>query len=329
VKASVLALVLGVEVAVVLAPVVAAAVPVLAAWVTEADPPWAVLAAAAGTNEMFTVCCLLPESPKAITHESPADVCAVVGGHGYLGASVAGLTPALSVAGQLENRSPEPPQGGPTVPATMVTFPESPPLDEVVMSPAVVGAVHPTGSDSFIEPRVRATVGSPEALLHSRSAPADESSNPDPVTVTTEPPFRQVPGFAVMLGPEPVDEVDFASQGTVVVVAAVVVVVVGFVVVVVLAVVVVLPPEVVVVEPPPDVVVVVDVDWPLNVMSCVSWAPPETPNAMTHESPEAIWAEVGGHGYLAASVAESPPLESVGADVGGPTVPVVTVKLPE
>jgi len=205
----------------------------------------------------------------------------------------------------------------------MVIFPESPPLDEVVMSPAVVGAVHPTGSVSFIEPKVRATVGWLESLLHSRSAPAELLSNPEPVTVTTEPPFRQVPGFAVMLGPEPVDVVDFALQGTVVVVLAAVVVVVLAVVVVVEAVVVV-PPLVVVVVPPPLVVVVVPPPWPLNVMSWICWPPPDTPKAITHVSPAPSCAAVGGHGYLAASVAAGLPSLSVIAD-GGPVVPVTTV----
>ena len=68
VKARVLALVLGVE-APVAAAVEAPAVP--AAWVTAAAVV-VVLAVGAGTNEMFTVCCLPPASPKARTHESPA-----------------------------------------------------------------------------------------------------------------------------------------------------------------------------------------------------------------------------------------------------------------
>jgi hypothetical protein len=46
---------------------------------------------------------------------------------------------------------------------------------------------------------------------------------------------------------------------------------------------------------------------------------------MLQESPAAICAAVGGHGYFAASLALLLPLLSV-PDPGGPTVPVLTVK---
>ena len=214
-KARVLALVLGVDP--VVAAVEAAAVP--EELVTDADVVVVVLLVGAGTNEMSTVACFPPASPKASWHEAPAASCAAVGGQGYLAASVAGLCPALSVAGQW-TRS-EPPQGGPVVPAMMVKLVERVPLEVVVMSPATEIPLHPTGTDWLIgAPKL--TVGWPEALLHSRTAPAELESNPDPVRATLEPPFRHVPGFAVRLGPEPVDEVECALQGTVVVVVVVV-----------------------------------------------------------------------------------------------------------
>jgi len=49
---------------------------------------------------------------------------------------------------------------------------------------------------------------------------------------------------------------------------------------------------------------------------------------MMHESPAVTWAGVGGQGYFAASVAASPPPESVPAP-GGPTVPDTTVNVEE
>ena len=100
----------------------------------------------------------------------------------------------------------------------------------------------------------KATVGSFEALLHSRIAPEALESKPDPVTVTTDPPFKHVPGSTVRLGPEPDEEVEWALQGTVVVVLGVVVVVVLDVVVVVVLDVVVL-----VVVPLPPVIVAVSI----------------------------------------------------------------------
>ena len=211
-----LALVLGVVESAAVAAVEAPAVP--AAWVTAAVAGWLVLGVGAGTNEMFTVCCLPPASPKARTHESPAVIWAAVGGHGYLGASVAGALSAAVGGGTRREQIARAAAGRARRACNDGDFPESPPLDEVVISPAAVGAVQLTGSFSLIGPRVRVTVGWLESLLHSRSAPGEPLSNPEPVTVTTEPPFRQVPGLAVMLGPDAVEVVDVALQGTVVVV---------------------------------------------------------------------------------------------------------------
>jgi len=120
------------------------------------------------------------------------------------------------------------------------------------------------------------------------------SSNPEPETATTLPPFRQVAGATVMLG-GPATVLFAALHGTVVVVvapAAVVVVVLAAVVVVV-----VLAAVVVVVVPPPEVVVVVVPPPPpekeIGAWTCV---PPWVPNAMTQLSPAATWAGVGGQG---------------------------------
>jgi hypothetical protein len=63
-------------------------------------------------------------------------------------------------------------------------------------------------------------------------------------------------------------------------------------------------------------------------MFSVPTLPEASPNERKHESPAACWAVVGGHGYLAASVAALPPVESVPVP-GGPTVPVATVKADE
>jgi hypothetical protein len=59
-------------------------------------------------------------------------------------------------------------------------------------------------------------------------------------------------------------------------------------------------------------------------MFCVATFFDSSAKVRRHESPAACWAVVGGQGYLAASVAASPPVESV-PGAGGPTVPVVTV----
>jgi hypothetical protein len=148
------------------------------------------------------------------------------------------------------------------------------PLEVVVMSPAAEIPLHPTGT-AWLIGAGKATVGWLLSALHSRMAPADDASKPDPFTVTTVPPFRHVPGSAVRPG-EPFDMVGFAVHGTDVVV------VLGWVVVVVVEVVV-----VVVVPPPPP---------PEKAMSCVAWSPAWSPKAMTQESPAVTWAAVGGHG---------------------------------
>ena len=150
---------------------------------------------------MFTVACFPPESPKASTHETPAAVCAAVGGQGYFAASVAGLTPALSVAGQEVTRSVG--HGGPGVGETILYCPENVPVGLVVISPATEIPVQLTGSVSLFPMMDKATVGSFEALLHSRIAPEALESKPDPVTVTTDPPFKHVPGSTVRLVPSP------------------------------------------------------------------------------------------------------------------------------
>lgn len=51
----------------------------LAAAAPDGEPE---LGVGAGTNEMSTVPCLPPASPKASVHEAPAATCAGVGGHG-------------------------------------------------------------------------------------------------------------------------------------------------------------------------------------------------------------------------------------------------------
>jgi hypothetical protein len=163
----------------------------------------------------------------------------------------------------------------------MVKVVDSVPSDAVCTSPPAEIPLQLTGTDWLIGAG-RLTVGWFLSLLHSRMAPADLASKPDPVMVTLVPPFKQVPGLAVMLG-GPVEVVDFAVQGTVVVVVVGwVVVVVELVVVVVVELVVV----VVVVPPPP----------PEKLMAWVTWSPPWSPKAMTQESPAVTWADVGGHG---------------------------------
>jgi hypothetical protein len=126
----------------------------------------------------------------------------------------------------------------------------------VIRAPAAVEIpVQDTGT-AWLTGAGRATVGWPVSLLHSRMLPRAAGVHPDPVTVTTVPPFKQVPGVTVTLG-GPATVAGWALQGTVVVVVApaAVVVVVLAVVEVVLAVVVVVPPPavvVVVVPPPPE-----------------------------------------------------------------------------
>jgi hypothetical protein len=62
---------------------------------------------------------------------------------------VAGLVPALSVAGQT-TRAPLVPHGGPTVPMVTLYEVESDPLEEVVASALSDGAEHPTGTFELI-----------------------------------------------------------------------------------------------------------------------------------------------------------------------------------
>src|ERR1700722_1527927 len=139
----------------------------------------------------------------------------------------------------------------------MVAEPEIVPSVPTVMRLATLMPVHETGT-SWLTGAGRATVGCALSLLHWRIVPLAPGSKPDPVTLTTVPPLRQVPGVRVMLG-GPATVVGCALHGTVVVVVAavVVVVVVAWVVLVVVA-----PPLVVVVVVPPPLVVVVVVPPP-------------------------------------------------------------------
>lgn len=226
-------------------------------WDAEAPPP--LLGVGAGTNLIGTVTCGPFCSPNASTHESPADSCVGVGGHGYFAASLAGAFPALSVAGH-GNRAGEGPQGGPDVGEIMLKVFENVPSAPTVTRLEVDGALQLTGIFSPIEEK--STVGWLWSLLHSSTAPAPVAK-PTPVTVTLVPPFRHVAGFAVMLGGPPTDVAEAALQGTVVVVVELVVVelVVVEPVVVELVVVeldVVVEPLVVLVVPPPLVVEVVE-----------------------------------------------------------------------
>jgi hypothetical protein len=171
-------------------------------------------------------------------HVSPAVSWAGVGGHGYDAASVAVLPPVLS-GGQVPTRSPGSPHGGPEVGERIVNDAVLPgagmvPVELVEMARDKARLLHDTGSVSGVPSTLMVTVGWLASLLHWRMMPRELSSKPDPVTVTTLPPFRQVPGVTVICG-GPVTLVGAALQGTVVVVvggAVVVVVVVVDVVVV-------------------------------------------------------------------------------------------------
>jgi hypothetical protein len=59
----------------------------------------------------------------------------------------------------------------------------------------------------------RDTVGWPGAALHSRTVPSELGSKPEPVSVTTLPPLRHVPGVAVICG-GPADVVGAGVQAT-------------------------------------------------------------------------------------------------------------------
>jgi hypothetical protein len=146
-----------------------------------------------------------------------------------------------------------------------------------------------------------------------------------------------------VVGATVVVDVDVGGGTSVVVVVVVppgivvVVVVVGLTVVVVVDVEVGATVVVVVVVGPPvvDVVVVGGGASPWNRIGANTWspAPAVVPKAMTHTTPAASCAGVGGHGYLAASVAPGFPALSVWFATGGPTVvcagPPMIVKLPD
>jgi hypothetical protein len=72
------------ELAAVDGPVPLAGVEELAGAAPAAAPPDGApeLEVGTGTNEMSTVPCLPPASPKSRVHEAPAAACAGVGGHG-------------------------------------------------------------------------------------------------------------------------------------------------------------------------------------------------------------------------------------------------------
>lgn len=135
-------------------------------------------------------------------------------------------------AGQGITRSPVAPQGGPTVPDTTVKVVAlgevgMPPVDVVATARESARPLQETGTTS-VEPRMsRLTVGWVASLLHCSTMPRDDGSNPDPVIVTTVPPFRHVPGVTVIVAAPPVAVDGWALHGTnvVVVVDAVVVVV--------------------------------------------------------------------------------------------------------
>lgn len=111
----------------------------------------------AGTNEIGTVTWgSLEESPNANAHESPAAVCAAVGGHGYLAASVAGAFPPLSVVGHV-TRS-DAPHGGPGVGEMMLKVVEMLPSAATVTSPVTEIPLQLTGTD-WLTGAGRETVG--------------------------------------------------------------------------------------------------------------------------------------------------------------------------
>src|ERR1700761_1633477 len=124
-------------------------------------------------NVMFCVPTLPAASPKVRKHESPAACWAVVGGQGYLAASVAASPPVESV----------PVAGGPTVPVATVKSLEKVPVAEVAtMTPFGPRGAGPHETGVALPATI--TVGWPGSLLHSTNAPAELSANPVPVTVT-------------------------------------------------------------------------------------------------------------------------------------------------
>ena len=89
--------------------------------------------------------------------------------------------PELSVVGHVPMRSPAPPQGGPSCPVAGVNDVSGrSPLLVVVTRLAIEGGWHPTGSCWL----AAGIVGSPAVMLHSKIAPAEESANPLPVTLS-------------------------------------------------------------------------------------------------------------------------------------------------
>lgn len=133
----------------------------------EDDPVWFTLeledwepelGVGAGTKAIGTVTCgsVDDESPNASTQESPAAICAAVGGQGYFAASLAGAFPPLSELGHV-TRS-DPPQGGPGVGELMLNVVESVPAELTVTRPAAAIPLQLTGTDWLIGAG-KATVG--------------------------------------------------------------------------------------------------------------------------------------------------------------------------
>ncbi len=208
-----------------------------------------------------------PLSAKTTTHgPTPAVTSAAEGGHGYLAASVAAFPPVLS-AGQVVTTSMGDPQGGPTVPDTMVNVTVLPawgmvPWGDTWTARERARALQETGTVSCVPRMSRLTVGWPASLLHCSTMPMADGSNPDPVIVTTVPAFRHVPGETVIVAAPPVAVVGWGMHdaNVVVVVDAVVEVVVD---------------DVDVVDD--DVVVVVVVGWFLALAAVAKAAIPANP----------------------------------------------------
>jgi hypothetical protein len=315
-------------------------------------PPLEAAANVIGTGSTWNVE-PFAETPYSTTHWSPAAICALVGGHGYFAASVAVSPPLESVASIVARAAP----GFPSTTERLVDA--RLPFASVVAS-AVNGFVQPT-----LTPAPSAIVGCPGAVLHSRIAPVALFGYFAALSATVVPLLRHMTGLTVRVAPDAGSEFVCVPDGlphaepvvvvvvraaVVVVVGAAVVVVVALVVVVVLEVVVVVGATVVLVVVLTDVVVVVvgatvvvvvgaavvvvvPLDWPAKVIvtGVASDVVPlaETPYSITHWSPAAICALVGGHGYMAASVAVAPPLESVESIDASPApgVPSTTEKL--
>jgi len=87
------------------------------------------------------------------------------------------------VAGHCATSAPLLPQGGPTVPCTILYVVESVPVEVVVASALVEGAEHPTDTVELTGAG-SATVGCFGSALHSNMLPGDPAVNPLPVTLT-------------------------------------------------------------------------------------------------------------------------------------------------